>query len=116
MIGPNGKGFPLFFKDLFHIVQAQLDSDNELLVVLVELVNITSAVKTPVQDDIDLLVAHHIKLCHELPDGLHIGDVAGQFSIVEGKAGFFSEEQGQINLGQSVDEKVKRRFDILFKF
>lgn len=52
--------------------------------VLEKCVDILFAVESPVQENIDLLVSHDIKLRHKLLNSFDISDIARELSIVEG--------------------------------
>jgi hypothetical protein len=63
-------------------------------VILVERIDVISAVVTTVHDQLYLLVAQDIQFSDKLADCFYIRYVAGYLAIVERKTAFFSKKNG----------------------
>ncbi|MPM87007.1 hypothetical protein SDC9_134100 [bioreactor metagenome] len=82
-VAPKLQIVPFLFQDLFHVVQIQAQADQKLLMALIDPVDVLFAVEPPIQDHVDFLIPHHIKLLHQSLDGFHIRDVTGEFAVIE---------------------------------
>lgn len=111
-VRPDLEILTLSLEYFLDVVQSQLHADDELLMVLVEKVDVLSAVKPAIQDHADLPVTHNAELCHQLPDGFYVGDVTGELSVVEGQPRLFPEEKGEVDLGKIIIFLVSALFHL----
>ena len=76
--------------------------DDELDMVPEEGVEIVLAVKASVHDQLDFGVPEDVQFRRKSLHRLDVGNVAGQLAVVKGETGCLAEDQGQIQLGQTV--------------
>lgn len=67
---------------------------------LVHGIDVGCAEKAPVQDHLDLLMPKRVHVAKQLPQGLHIGNVARKLAVIKRQTGLLPEEQAQIELSQ----------------
>jgi hypothetical protein len=62
----------------------------------VQAVDVISAVKAPVHNQINLVNIQEIKVCQHVLDSLYIGDITGQFAVVKRQIGLLPKKQSQV--------------------
>ena len=82
--------------------QRHLDGDQKLHPILKQAVDVVATIKPPVHDQFDLRIPENIQFMKQIADCLGIGDITGEFSIVEREVGLLPEDESQIQLRESI--------------
>ena len=93
-------GITDFTDEVFRIFESRRCSEQELVVILVQSVDVVCTGEAAVHDQLGLAVSQHIELADQFSDGLDVRDVAGKLPVVERQARLFTEQYGEIDLRQ----------------
>jgi hypothetical protein len=75
-------------------------------------IDIVLTVEPPVHHQLHLFQIQEINIRQQVVYRFDIRDVSRQFAVIDRQSGVFAEEQGQINLGESVIFFVQTVFDL----